>query len=335
MYRSRLKVKTLILLCMTGILMILALRRDPDRKGETGEELLISEEEGGEETGEAVGQEKIWTSPGRDAKIRVLLLDQDGSIYHKEKDAEEGYPGELDYYEEPQGWVIVNEVPLEEYLRFVVPSEMPASYALEALKAQAVCARTYAVWQMQEYAYPEYEAHVDDSTSYQVYHKIDSQTSTDQAVEETAGQILLYQEYPVKAYYFSTSCGVTTDEAIWEEGNTENSPYLCSRFVNETTSEKDLTDEETFAAWIRTKRAGDLEISEPWYRWNCEVPFTQIQKNVEKWMAVRLAKTGDGILIKERSMCDHPKTSDIGGLERLQKRRFCRGMQAVQRRSFC
>ena len=32
----------------------------------------------------------------------------------------------------------------------------------------------------------------------------------------------------------------------------ENSPYLCSRFVNETTSEKDLTDEETFAAWIRT-----------------------------------------------------------------------------------
>ena len=87
MYRSRLKVKTLILLCMTGVLMILALRRDPDRKGETGEELLISEEEGGEETGEAVGQEKIWTSPGRNAKIRVLLLDQGGSIYHKEKDA--------------------------------------------------------------------------------------------------------------------------------------------------------------------------------------------------------------------------------------------------------
>ena len=194
MYRSRLKVKTLILLCMTGVLMILALRRDPDRKGETGEELLISEEEGDEETGEAVGQEKIWTSPGRNAKIRVLLLDQSGSIYHKEKDVGEGYPGELDYYEEPQGWVIVNEVPLEEYLRFVVPSEMPASYALEALKAQAVCARTYAVWQMQEYAYPEYEAHVDDSTSYQVYHKIDSQNSTDQAVEETAGQILLYQK---------------------------------------------------------------------------------------------------------------------------------------------
>ena len=78
MYRSRLKVKTLILLCMTGVLMILALRRDPDRKGETGEELLISEEEGGEEPGEAVGQEKIWTSPGRDAKIRVLLLDRRG-----------------------------------------------------------------------------------------------------------------------------------------------------------------------------------------------------------------------------------------------------------------
>ena len=300
MYRSRLKVKTLILLCMTGVLMILALRRDPDRKGETGEELLISEEEGGEETGEAVGQEKIWTSPGKECKDPCSSAGSGVAVFiirkkMQGKDIREN----LITMRSRKGWVIVNEVPLEEYLRFVVPSEMPASYALEALKAQAVCARTYAVWQMQEYAYPEYEAHVDDSTSYQVYHKIDSQNSTDQAVEETAGQILLYQEYPVKAYYFATSCGVTTDEAIWEEGNTENSPYLCSRFVNETTSEKDLTDEETFAAWIRTKRSGDLEISEPWYRWNCEVSFAQIQKNVEKWMAVRLAKTGDGILIKD------------------------------------
>ncbi len=303
MYRSRLKAKALLLLCLSVFLMLLVVR-DPDRKGmqqggETGEELLIPEEKNDEHTGEVIVPGKTWTSPGKDAKIRVLLLDTDGSIYHKEKDAGEGYPGELAYYEEPQGWVIVNEVPLEEYLRYVVPSEMPSTYSMEALKAQAVCARTYAVWQMQEYAYPEYKAHVDDSTSYQVYHNIDSQPTTDQAVEETAGQILLYEDWPIKAYYFATSCGVTTDEAIWEEGDTENSPYLRSRFVNEESSEMDLTDEETFATYIKKKRAGDLEISEPWYRWNCEISLTQIQKNLEKWMAVRLAKTGDGILIEK------------------------------------
>ena len=42
-----------------------------------------------------------------------------------------------------QGLVLINELPLEEYLYSVVPSEMPASYPMEALKAQAVCARTY------------------------------------------------------------------------------------------------------------------------------------------------------------------------------------------------
>ena len=58
MYRSRLKVKTLILLCMTGVLMILALRRDPDRKGETGEELLISEEKAAKRQGKLLDRKK-------------------------------------------------------------------------------------------------------------------------------------------------------------------------------------------------------------------------------------------------------------------------------------
>ena len=106
---------------------------------------------------------------------------------------------------------------------------MPSGYAEEALKAQAVCARTYAVWQMQEYAYPEYEAHVDDSVSFQVYNQVESQESTDQAVQKTKGQIMLYEGRPVKAYYFATSCGVTTDEAIWEDADPTKTPYIEGR----------------------------------------------------------------------------------------------------------
>ena len=51
---------------------------------------------------------------------------------------------------------MVNELPLEEYLYSVVPSEMPASYPLEALKAQAICARTYAYGHMLRAGYPRY-----------------------------------------------------------------------------------------------------------------------------------------------------------------------------------
>lgn len=279
MHSSRLKQKVWFLVGLTILLLFMAAGRveelTDEKLGEKGERLEISK--GEEET-----EPEQWTSPGRNPKIRVLLVGDQGSIYHKEKLEEKDYPGTLQYYEEKDGWVIVNEVPLEEYLRWVVPSEMPSRYAAEALKAQAICARTYAVWHMQDYAYPEYEAHVDDSVSFQVYHQVEPQESTDQAVRETAGQIMLYQNKPAKAYYFSTSCGSTTDENIWEKGDREKTPYIAGRLVNTKNTEKDLTSEKAFSKFIRKKHANDLEISEPWYRWNCYVPMSQIQENAEK-----------------------------------------------------
>ena len=76
------------------------------------------------------------------------------------------YRGELELYQTAQGIAVINELPLESYLYAVVPSEMPASYEEEALKAQAVCARSYAYCHMEGQAYPEYRANVDDSTAY-------------------------------------------------------------------------------------------------------------------------------------------------------------------------
>ena len=164
MYRRRLKQKAALLVVLTGILILLIApdfgkERHPNPPKEA-EGLGIPEGE------QPTAPEEAWTLPGADAVIRVLLLGEGGSIYHEAPELKKKYPGELEYYEEEQGWVIVNEAPLEEYLRRVTPSEMPSDYAMEALKAQAVCARTYAVWQMREYAYPEYKAHVDDSVSY-------------------------------------------------------------------------------------------------------------------------------------------------------------------------
>ena len=108
---------------------------------------------------------------------------------------------------EEGGLVLINELYLEDYLKKVVPSEMPASYEKEALKAQAVCARTYAYRQIQGNAYGQYGAHVDDSTNFQVYNNISTSERTDQAVNETCGQMLFYNDKPIEAFYYSTSCG--------------------------------------------------------------------------------------------------------------------------------
>lgn len=111
------------------------------------------------------------------------------------------YEGTLEVYQGSNGLVLVNELPLETYLKYVVPSEMPASYAQEALKAQAVCARTYAYRQMLNNSLSDYHAQVDDSVSYQVYNNTQRQDSTDQAVDATAGKILTCGGEPITAYF--------------------------------------------------------------------------------------------------------------------------------------
>lgn len=168
---------------------------------------------------------------------------------------------------------------------------------------------------MREYAYPQYKAHVNDSVSYQVYNHIERQETTDEAVEATEGQIMLYGDGPVKAYYFSTSCGSSTDENIWEKGDRNQSPYIKGRRVGTSTTKRDLTDEETFSEFIRKKHEGDFEITEPWYRWSLYVPLTQIEENVATWAKARAQRSEDGILLEDGTEYVWEEVDTIGSIE--------------------
>lgn len=117
---------------------------------------------------------------------------------------------------------LINEVPLETYLTYVVPSEMPSSYEEQALMAQAVCARTYAWKKIEDRESEEYD--VDDSVNDQVYGNIEPQSSTTEAVKNTKGQVLCQNGELVQAFYFSTSAGATSTDEIW--GALDASPYL-------------------------------------------------------------------------------------------------------------
>lgn len=170
------------------------------------------------------------------------------------------YRGRLELFSTSEGIVVVNEVPVEEYLYGVVPSEMPASYEHEALKCQAVCARSYAYCQMRQFGYPEYSAHVDDSTSYQVYGNSKEQEATNCAVNETIGQKLRFQNEVVKTYYYSTSCGKSTSVEAWGTELTGKNQYLCGVDVcdeNGIAYEKDLAW-YTWKATITKQTLSDL-----------------------------------------------------------------------------
>lgn len=160
------------------------------------------------------------------------------------------YRGRLELVRREDGIVVINELPLEEYLYGVVPGEMPASYPLEALKSQAICARTYAYERLQRAGLPEYGAHVDDSTAFQVYQNLAEQGQTTQAVKETSGQVLFYGEEPAQTYYYSTSCGYGTDLSVWRGTRAEAYPYLCAQAIDERNMEltRQLGGQESVAA---------------------------------------------------------------------------------------
>lgn len=188
--------------------------------------------------------------------------------------ADNAYRGSIECYRSHEGIVLINELPLEEYLYAVVPSEMPASYPAEALKAQAVCARTYAYMYILHAGLPEEGAHVDDTTSYQVYHNIAENAATTTAVRETEGMLLVYEGEPAQNYYYSTSCGVGTDTGIWRPGGLEDSTYMQAVRLSGKTPDMDPADlsvEENFRAFITSVDENDLECDEPWYRWTYEV----------------------------------------------------------------
>ena len=117
---------------------------------------------------------------------------------------------------------VINNVPLEDYLKGVVPSEMPSSWATEAHKAQAIAARSYALANLGKRARYGYD--LKDTPEDQAYGGASAETAdTNYADEQTKGIVLTYNMKVINAYY-SASAGGQTNTNSWGS----NLPYLRS-----------------------------------------------------------------------------------------------------------
>ena len=106
----------------------------------------------------------------------------------------------------------INHVHIEDYVKGVVPKEMPALWHPEALKAQAVAARTYAAHHQSKL--------IDDTISYQVYGGAEGDSRTDSAIEQTAGMVLKHDGEIIEAFFSSSNGGVTElNSNVWSVGN--------------------------------------------------------------------------------------------------------------------
>lgn len=263
---------------------------------------------------------RIVLSPAEDGgKISLLSVNRSQGT--------PAYRGSMEIRKTGQGFVVINELPVEEYLYGVVPSEMPVSYPMEALKAQAICARTYVYAHLESPGYGEYGAHVDDSTGYQVYNNTAEKEEAIQAVQETKGEVVRLNGELVDTYYYSTSCGFGADERVWNPGEEKKVSYLTATSISETAMQQDQNSAEIpgtgyftaqdmcrgdyFHEFLHNPPETDFERQEPWYRWSITVESLDTE-SLQKVLKERQEVEPDRILVEKSGDKTEPAGSNAG-----------------------
>ncbi len=188
------------------------------------------------------------------------------------------YPGRLEILDTEEGLVLINELDMETYLSRVVPSEMEGYFEPEALKAQAVCARTYACTQQRGNTYAAFGAQFDDSTNFQVYNNVREEPAATAAVRDTEGQVILYEGYPITAFYFSTSCGNTSDGSVWGM-DADEAPYLKSVALQPDRRTFDWSDEDEFALFIKRTDVTAYDSGSAYFRWSMDTDSDILERS--------------------------------------------------------
>lgn len=225
-------------------------------------------------------------SEKENGKIKIKSLGRNG--------INPSYEGKIEIAKDEEGLLVINELSIENYLYYVVPSEMPTSYGIEALKVQSVCARSYAYKQLLANSLRKYGAHVDDSSSYQVYNNIPTNKDAIKAVDATCGETLEYEGEMITAYYFSTSSGYTADvKQVWS--SSEEIPYLDGKLQLVKKSKKaekkfnDLSKEKDFKKFITEDDYKTFDTDSAWYRWKVTISKKKLKESIDASLESRCA----------------------------------------------
>ena len=196
-----------------------------------------------------------------------------------------------------------NVLLLEQYLLGVVPNEMPVKFGLEALKAQAVAARNYAL-RPRDKKYHEFD--VCDSVACQVYFGANTEKPLgSQAVEETRGVVAQYKDELILALYSSTAGGYTESYENAFLMTKPEFPYL--KAVSDNEDFEDLGKEEKAKEFYSSKpKTYDNE--SPYFRWEKEWTKEELEKVIKDGL---MSAYNAGFCFPE------PKQEDIGSLKEI------------------
>lgn len=197
------------------------------------------------------------------------------------------YRGQIEVWRGTKGLYLINILPLEDYVEGVVGSEIGPDWSLEAIKAQAVIARTYALYNILKNGNGK-RFHLTSSVLHQAFNGRNKNPLVAQAVKETRGQILKYEGGPIEAFYHSTSGGLTE---LPEEVFSKSYPYLKSVPADSSLS--------------------------PYNIWTRRIPLSEIEratgiKNIRDIQIASLTATGRA---KEVTIASNPDSIDVEAKE--------------------
>ena len=185
---------------------------------------------------------------------------------------------------------LVNMVEVEEYLKGVVPNEMPVTFGLEALKAQSVAARNY-VLSPRTKASSNYD--VVDSVASQVYFGANTEKPlANQAIKETEGIVAIYNWDLILAQYSSTAGGYTESYSnAFSDPKTKEFPSAEKPFLKarpDIIGQEPLNTEEAASAFYKSKPSA-YDIRSPYFRWEREWTVDEFRNALQNTMAAQSA----------------------------------------------
>jgi len=204
------------------------------------------------------------------------------------------YHGAFELVQKPDhtGFYVVNLVEIQDYLKGVVPNEMPIKFGLEALKAQAVAARNYVLTPRVQ-AFEEFN--VVDSVSSQVYFGANTESDlATQAVLETDGVVALYDDELILALYSSTAGGYTENYSnAFSDPKTKIFPSISKPYLVAVPDREDfykLDDEQNAVEFYKSK-VPSYDIESPYYRWERIWAVGELENVLKKTLPIQ-SKTG-------------------------------------------
>ena len=212
----------------------------------------------------------------------------------KRKGKQALYHGAFELMQEPfrRGFYLVNLVEIQDYLKGVVPNEMPVRFGLEALKAQTVAARNY-VLTPRTRSYNEFD--VVDSVASQVYFGANTEEDlATRAVMETDGIVALYNNEPILTLYSSTAGGYTESYSnAFSDNLTKAFPSAPKPYLIAVPDKEEFESMETEekAKEFYSSKVPSYDIESPYYRWQKEWAVGELE-NILKKTLVAQSKTG-------------------------------------------